>query len=182
MPSLTPSNRSNEATKAATQDGLISGFVTLVPSTAAVYMAMKNSPKFVKATNWQSRTALAIMPPFFMYALASETKLNHKMREMASETDHSRKINEWAENQNEKATYNNIQSSIGLKRNESAKGVTEKQLHALYKQSIEDSGVRIIPGGSLGVHHMAANFFQEHPFKILTAVGGELLLVSIKSI
>lgn len=163
MPSLTPSHRSDEATSAATIDGLVSGFLTLIPSTAAVYVAMQTSPKFVKVTNWQSRTALAIMPPFFMYAFSAEKKLTHKMEEMASEADHSKKVHEWAHD-------NNV-----IQRKDSVKeGVIDRQLMALYRQSVEESGVRIVPGDRLGVHHHAANFFQENPFKILAGIGGML--------
>ncbi len=163
MPSLTPSHRSNEATSAATIDGLVSGFLTLIPSTGAVYVAMQTSPKFVKVTNWQSRTALAIMPPFFMYAFAAEKKLTHKMEEMASEADHSKKVHEWAH-------ANNV-----IQRKDSAKeGVIDRQLMAIYRQSVEESGVRIVPGDRLSIHHHAANFFQENPFKILAGIGGML--------
>jgi hypothetical protein len=44
------------------------GFFTLIPSSSAVYLAMKNSPRFAARTNMQSRTALAIMPALFMFA------------------------------------------------------------------------------------------------------------------
>lgn len=161
MPSLTPSHRSNEATSAAATDGLISGFFTLIPSTAAVYFAMKTSPKFLKITNWQSRTALAIMPAFFMYAFAAEKKLTHKMEEMASEADHTKKVHEWAH-------ANNM-----IQRKDSSKeeGAADRQLMALYRQTVQDSGVRIVPGDTLGIHHRAANFFQENPFKILAGIG-----------
>ncbi len=175
MPSLTPAHRSDEATSAAARDGLINGMLALIPSTGAVYTAMKTSPKFVKSTNWQSRTALAIMPPFFMYALSSEKKLNHKMREMADEADHAKKINEWAENQsdlklNEKRGVASSSKSMTASK---SSGITDSQLHALYRQSVEESGVRIVPGDSLGVHHQVANFFQAYPFTILSCVGGK---------
>jgi len=120
------------------------------------------------------------MPPFFMYALSSEMKLNHKMREMASEAEHSREVSEWAEKQQKQEQSDDSSSGRSsntgngnntLKRKASAKGVTDRHLHALYKRSVEESGVRIVPGDTLGAHHMAANFFQEHPFKILTAAG-----------
>jgi len=35
----------------------------------------------------------------------------------------------------------------------------DKQLHALYHKSVEELGVRIIPGNLLGVHHQIANFW-----------------------
>lgn len=162
MPSLTPGIRSSEATTAAMYDGLISGSLMLTASTAAVYTAMKN-PRFLKATNWQSRTALAIMPPLFMYALSSEMKLNHKMNEMASESIHSREVSEWAEETNEK-------EMLITKRKLSNSGM-EKKLHQLYKQSVAESGVRIVPGDSLGVHHQCSNFLSENPFKILAGIG-----------
>lgn len=173
MPSLTPVHRAEEATSAATRDGLINGMLALIPSTGAVYAAMKSSPKFVKSTNWQSRTALAIMPPFFMYAVSSEKKLNHKMREMADEADHAKKINEWAESQNEWRQQNvPTSSSSSSSKSSSSSSITDSQLHALYRQSVEDSGVRIVPGDSLGVHYQVANFFQAYPFTILSCLGG----------
>lgn len=166
MPSLTPLDRSAEATSAAMQDGLVAGALSLIPSTAAVYYAMQK-PKFVKATNWQSRTALTIMPALFAYAITSESKLNHKMREMASESTYSREVSEWAEKKHEK----DKQSLQRMETKTNAKAAIDKQLHDIYHQSIQDSGVRIVPGDSIGVHHKIANFWQENPFKILTGIG-----------
>ncbi|GFH48786.1 hypothetical protein CTEN210_05262 [Chaetoceros tenuissimus] len=162
MPSLTPSERSAETTAAAMQEGLISGAITMIPSTAAVYAAMQNKT-FRRSTNWQSRTALAIMPPLFMFALSAEMKLGHSMEEMAQQSDHSKQVSEWAE----KVHTENKQS---LQRMETDTTL-EKKLHALYRQSVEESGVRIINGDTLGIHHRIANFWQENPFKILTFFG-----------
>lgn len=179
MPSLTPAERSQEATNAALYDGLISGGLTLIPSTAVVYTAMKN-PAFRKATNWQSRTGLTIMPPLFMYAIASEMKLNHKMKEMASESEHHKKVSHWAENKHARGVDMNVNAAListnstteltrSIQKKTADIGV-EKRLHEIYKKSVEDSGIRIVPGDSLGVHHKIANFWQENPFKILAAV------------
>ena len=167
MPSLTPASRSEEATSAAFNNGLISGFLSLIPSSAAVYYAMQN-PKFVKSTNWQSRTALTIMPALFAFALTSEHKLEHKMREMASESEYSREVSEWAEKEHEKnkSSIQRMQTNAAL----------EKQLHTMYQQSVENSGVRIVPGDSIGVHHKIMNFWQENPFKILAGVGVPTIL------
>ena len=66
--SLTPQSRSAEATSVAMNEGLMNGLMTLIPSTGAVYLAMKNSPRFLARTNMQSRTALAIMPALFVFA------------------------------------------------------------------------------------------------------------------
>ena len=68
MTSLTPAERNAEATAAAMWEGTVNGVMTLIPSTAAVYLAMKNSPRFLARTNMQSRTALAIMPALFVFA------------------------------------------------------------------------------------------------------------------
>jgi predicted Holliday junction resolvase-like endonuclease len=143
-------------------DGLIAGGITLIPSTAAVYLAMRN-PKFLKATNWQSRTAIAIMPPLFMFGLTAEMKLSHSMEEMARQSDHSRQVSEWAEKVHE-------ENKQAIRRMETDT-VLEKKLHAMYKQSVENSGVRIVPGDSLAFHHKVANFWQENPFKILAGIG-----------
>lgn len=154
MPSLTPKARTEEATSAAMNDGLVAGFLTLIPSTLAVHQAMKN-PKFVRATNWQSRTALAIMPPLFMFGLTAEMTLSWKMEEMASEANHHKKVSEYAHRQ----TAHVDESE------------TNEKLYKLYQKSVEESGVRIVPGNTLGIHHQAANFVQNHPFKILAGVG-----------
>jgi len=85
------------------------------------------------------------------------------MEEMASESTHSRHVSEWAETKHEddKHSLQRMETDTGL----------EKKLHALYKQSVEESGVRIVPGDSLGVQHKVANFWQENPFKILAGLG-----------
>ena len=66
--SLTPQERNAEATSAAMWEGSVNGILTLIPSTGAVYAAMRNSPRFLARTNMQSRTALAIMPALFVFA------------------------------------------------------------------------------------------------------------------
>jgi hypothetical protein len=164
MPSLTPQHRAQEATDAAFHDGMWAGGLTLIPSSAAVWAAMKN-PRFMRVTNWQSRTALTIMPALFAFGLASELKLSHKMKEMAEEHDHAKKMSAWAE----KHRTQRLEDKTNGQSSEEA----EKHLVALYSKSIEDSGVRIIPGDSLSLHHKVANFWQENPFKILAGVAGK---------
>jgi hypothetical protein len=149
MASLTPSHRSQEATDAAVHDGMWAGFLALIPSSTAIWLAMKN-PKFMRITNWQSRTALVIMPALFAYELASELKLSHKMKEFAGETDHAKKVSAWAE-KNRIQRLEEIQAN-GQGSHHSNED-TEKHLVALYSKSVEESGVRIIPGDSLSFHH-----------------------------
>ena len=124
------------------------------------------------------------MPALFVYAYSSEQKLNHKMHEMANEADHSREVSEWAE-KIKKDNIRGLNQSVekpekydlkvnGLKNKSSGEDL-EKQLLTLYAKSVEESGVRIVPGNSLGIYHQAANFWQENPFKILAAVGGKFV-------
>jgi hypothetical protein len=42
-----------------------------------------------QVTNSQSRTAIAIMPPLFVFAVTAEQKLTHRMHEVASESEHN---------------------------------------------------------------------------------------------
>ena len=123
------------------------------------------------------------MPGLFMYSLSSEQKLSHKMREFASETNHSKGVTEWAEKQHAKQIEDARKSlemskksrgDATLNNNNTIGADPEKQLLALYKRSIEDSGVRIVPGSGekLSLHHEVANFWQENPFKILAGIGG----------
>ena len=155
MVSLTPHSRNQEAAYEATYEGLINGFLTMIPSGSAVYFAMQN-PGFVKRTNWQSRTALVIMPALFMFAFTSEHKLSDKMREIAQESRHSNETVQWAERQLETQQL----------QNRTAVTDTENTLTDLYRQSVAQSGVCIVPGDTLGLHHRAANYAAEHPLKV----------------
>lgn len=178
MPSLTPQEKSGDTTWAAMKDGLIAGTLALIPSSAGVYVAMKY-PKFVKATNWQSRTALAIMPALFAFGFAAESKLIHRMHEMADENEHSRSVAEWAERHQEKQKKE-IKGQIQRSKEMGDVNDTERQLTDLYRKSVENSGVRIVAGDKLGPHHQIANYWQENPFKILAAVGIPTVLYIFK--
>mmetsp|Transcript_29393 Transcript_29393/g.41332 ORF Transcript_29393/g.41332 Transcript_29393/m.41332 type:complete len:287 (+) Transcript_29393:348-1208(+) len=163
MPSLTPQHRSDEVGFSAFQEGILTMAMTMVPTAAGVHLAMKNSKKFVASTNWQSRTALVIMPPLFMFAFSSETKHRHRMLEVAHETEHSRKSAKWAEEVHQKTKKNSATPM--------SEADAEAQLSELYRKSVESSGVRVIPGNQLGPHHQFANYWQEYPFKILAFLG-----------
>lgn len=157
--SLTPLHRSGEVVRSSLSEGVLSGLATLVSSTAGVWYFMKTSPTFVKSTNWQSRTALAIMPPLFIFSLTSEFKINQKMEEMASESEYTKNLHQWHND-------NYMKGNKTLSRND-----TNSNMMDLYLMNVQNSGVRIVPGDSLDIHHHAANIIQEHPFKLLAVVG-----------
>ena len=157
MVSLTPIERSAEVATQATNEGLLNGLFTLIPTTAAVYIACQN-PGFRARTNFQSRTAMAIMPALFMFALSSEHKLSHRMKEVAFESQHSRDTVQWAEKQLQK----NQQQRTSLQL------PTESHLTQLYERSIAESGVCIVP--QLGLHHKMANYTTENPIKVLSGM------------
>ena len=106
MSSLTPGHRKQEAPDVATHEGLISGGLTLLPTSGALYIAMQNKT-FLARTNWQSRTALVIMPALFVFAFTAEHSLANKMREMAKETQHGNATVEWAESELQKRLTTN---------------------------------------------------------------------------
>jgi len=182
----------------AMKEGFIGGGMTAVPSVLAVYTAMKFSPKFVKGTNWQSRTALAIMPPLFAYAFSAEQKLVHSMHEMANHADHSKQMAEWSQEQEHaleqhkqslrKMATQKILSQPGMHSSstlassdsEELNEEQERELAKKFRESVVDSGVRVVEGDMLGVHHMIANFWQENPFKILAAIGVPTVLYIFK--
>ncbi len=91
MPSLTPEHRSDEVTTTAFNDGIMNGALAFIPSLAGLFLAMKN-PTFRKVTNAQSRTAIAIMPPLFTFAVTGEQKLTHRMHEVAAENEHNLEV------------------------------------------------------------------------------------------
>ena len=88
MASLTPESRREEVTASAFNNGMINGAMMFVPTLGGLWLAMKN-PRFRQLTNAQSRTALAIMPPFFTFGLTSEQQLTNRMHEVASENEHN---------------------------------------------------------------------------------------------
>lgn len=158
MVSLTPIERSSEVATQATNEGLMNGALTLVATTVGVYLASQHSG-FRARTNVQSRTAMAIMPALFMFALSSEHKLNHRMKEVAFESQHSRDTVQWAEKQL-------LQQQQQKKNNN-----TESQhLTQLYERSIAESGVSIVPGNQLSLHHRIANYTTENPIKVLSGM------------
>jgi hypothetical protein len=154
--SLTPASRNAEATSAANREGLVNGVLTLIPMIGVMTIAMKN-PAFVKRTNMQSRTAMTIMPAMFISALTAENKLSHKMREMAQENRHSNQTVEWAEAEMKQQRQDFLHDP--RRENETLR------LTELYKQSVAESGVCIIP--QLAWYHNAANYAAENPIKIL---------------
>lgn len=188
MPSLNPQHRAEETSVAAFQDGLLSGALALVPAGAAVALATRNYPSFARSTNWQSRTALVIMPALFAFALTSESKLSQRMRDMAEEADHARATVEWTERQRERRRE--LRGEDGgasgggggtLARKPSrSKEEADRQLTDLYRKGVEESGVRIVPGDALGVHHRLSNFLMENPFKVLAGVGVPTVLYIFK--
>lgn len=166
MSSLTPQSRSAEAVSEATYEGCWNGLLTLIPTAAAVGLALRTYPAFRQRTNWQSRTALTIMPAMFVAALTSELHLSHKMRAMAVETQHSTETVHWAEDQ-WKQQQQQQQSSTNSHSPYASMNETQ-HLSALYQQAIESSGIRVVP--ELQWYHKAANYTAQNPIKILAAV------------
>jgi len=166
-----PQSRKDEVIESAWNDGLLAGVCALVPAGASVYYATKTYAGFRKATNASSRTALVIMPALFAFAFSSELKLDHKQREMASVYEHNSKMGEWIENGQDQ--------SITRKRTE-IEMKESARISDLYKKSIADSGVRIVPGNKLGLTHKIANFWQENPFKMLGALSAPTVLYIFK--
>jgi hypothetical protein len=163
MSSLTPKDRSDEASWVATNEGSINGLLTLVPTCGGLYVAMQNAA-FVKRTNWQSRTAMVIMPALFMFTWTAEQKLSRKMKEMSEESRHATETVGWAER--ELTRTKQVRRADSKIKKGMDNWTTEGHLTNLYRQSVEESGVRIVDG-TLGWHHRAANFVAENPFKTL---------------
>lgn len=190
MPSLTPQEHADATASAATWEGITSGGLALIPSSLAVYAAMNFSPRFVKATNWQSRTAMVIMPPFFVFMFAAEHKLVHNMRSMASTADHSKKMAEYTSQHEldehrkklQKMSTQTILALPGIMAEGDSKVDTdhEERTVASFRESILNSGVRVVSGDTLGLHHKVANFWQENPFKILAGIGIPTVLYIFK--
>lgn len=155
MPSLTPLAHKDEVAQQAFYEGLTNGFFTLVPTAGALYIALKQSPRFRSVTNWQSRTALVIMPALFVFGFTSEEKVVHQMKEMARANQHSHDSVKWAERQLTKKSQQQHEDQ-------------QKELGDLYRRAIYESGVRVVP--ELKFHHIASNYVAENPFKVLATI------------
>jgi hypothetical protein len=103
------------------------------------------------------------MPALFAFGFASENKLIHKMHEVADETEHAKALSDWHDEQVKKEL---IKTSPSLQREMEL----EAQLTKLYRQSVEETGVRIVPG-ELRTYQKALNYFNDNPVKVLAAVG-----------
>ena len=79
------------------------------------------------------------------------------MHEVADETEHALKSVEWAER---------------LHHATRRKDDKEKEkLRKLYRESVLNSGVRLIDGDELKTHHKVANYIQANPFKVIAGIG-----------
>jgi hypothetical protein len=102
------------------------------------------------------------MPVLFTFAFSAERMLDHKMQELANTNEHNRSSAAWAEKKHAENMHKVIQTTS----KDAVKDVnTEEQLLQLYRESVVNSGVRIVP--SLGPQHKIANFWQENPVKML---------------
>lgn len=167
MSSLTPSSRNQEATDAAMHDGMIAGVLTFVPSMGALYVAMQNK-KFMTRTNVQSRTALVIMPALFACVCVAELTLTNKMHEIAKESEHNDQTVHWAEAELKKKQLAN--NNTELQRQLKSMDQDEQHLLAMYRKSVQESGICIIPGDRLGLHHKMANYVSANPIKVLASL------------
>jgi hypothetical protein len=103
------------------------------------------------------------MPALFAFGYAAENKLNHSMLKMAQEADHSKEM----------AVYTTVNREDIRNTHRTDPLKAESQLTELYRQSVEQSGVCVVP--TLRPWHKAANYWQENPFKILVGLGGTFL-------
>lgn len=131
------------------------------------------------------------MPPLFAFAAAAENKLVHSMHEMASHAEHSKQMAEWSQQhelnehrkQLQRMSTQNILAQPGMRDEGNLTATDEKneqKIRDKFRESVMNSGVRVVPGDSLGVPHKIANFWQENPFKILAAVGVPTVLYIFK--
>lgn len=166
-------DQKQEATRAALRDGLISGLCGLIPSGLGVWYFSNYSKKFLQYTNYSTRTALVIMPPLFMFGLTSETTINSTVRNSQNRKQHAKEINQWVDSTSYIDPVGATRSTQETKLMLDKMTMEEQQtrLSSLYAKSVEDSGMRIVEGSSLGPHHILANFWQEHPFKVLLGIG-----------
>ena len=98
------------------------------------------------------------------------------MHDMAHEAEHTQRMTEWAAKRQmieekikkAEAEEGSQDAAVYTKLNEAER---ERKLQELYRKSVMNSGVRVVDGDKLKPYHVAANFWQEHPFQILLGIG-----------
>lgn len=129
------------------------------------------------------------MPPLFAFAYSAESKLVHRMHEMASEAEHSKHMAEWThqhmitehkEQLRRMATQKILQqpgmeNAVSSSKNDGDDEAHEREILEKFRESVLSSNIRVVPGNELGVFHKVANFWQENPFKILACAGSEFM-------
>jgi len=172
--SVTPLERADEVSQKCFQDGVVAGALTMIPTGGRLYYLQHNNERFRKYTNFQAKTALFIMPCLFAFGVVSETGLINQMHDMAAADEHAKELATW------EARRSNLEEKIRKRQAEEEGSPTyqpltdverQKKLQELYRKSVMESGVRIVSGDSLSLHHRVANFWQEHPFQILIGMG-----------
>jgi len=172
--SLTPLEKQQEVSEKSFRDGLIAGGLAMIPTGGLMYYMLEHNEKFRKYTNAQSRTALFIMPCLFMFGLVSETGLISQMHGMADDAEHAGKMADWAlrkQRLEEKVREKQAKEEGDVTYTKLTDREHDARMQQLYRKSVLESGVRIVPGEKLGVAHRVANFWQEHPFQILLGLG-----------
>ena len=159
MTSLTPQSRNQTTSQEAMTEGLVAGGLVLVPAVGSLYLAMQNAA-FRLRTNWQSRTAMVIMPALFAFALTSEQYVHDRMQQIAHESQHHAETVQWAEEQQQ-----HQQAQVNASTTTDPATTKEMQLHSLYQESIAKSGVHIVPGDTLSLHHRVANYISANPVR-----------------
>lgn len=165
--SLTPENRRKETVDSAISDGMVNALLVFIPTLGGLAIAMRN-PGFLMRTNWQSRTAIAIMPALFAFGLTSENSLSSKMHQLADKARHTEDFVHWAERKYDE--YQNPDSDDHVQTRPLNNQEIEQQLADMYLDSVNQEHVKIVPGDKLKVHHRVANYVAAHPIKVLSSL------------
>ena len=101
------------------------------------------------------------MPALFVFTLTSEQKMLHRMGEVAEETEHAIRSVEWADQEHRKKA---MEADVELQQK-------AQELRHMYRQSILQSGVRVVETPTLQWYHQGANYVQANPFKVILGIG-----------
>ena len=85
----------------------------------------------------------------------------HRMEEVAQETEHAIRSVEWADQEHRKKA---MEEDVEQQRK-------AQELRQMYRQSILQSGVRVVDTPTLQWYHQGANYVQANPFKVILGIG-----------
>ncbi|GMH48520.1 hypothetical protein TrRE_jg13635 [Triparma retinervis] len=204
-PDTRPDTRDNlRASESTVIDSALSAATTnslpflLFTCTAVSFLTLR-SPGFKKATGPSSRTAIAIMPPFFYWGLTTELEVIRGKREKSWDLHHGKDASTGDASTGDASTGDSrtgdsrttVANTIAVPVTKdistllpppNAPYIAPVPSHVTPSEYLSEFGtkIQIVSSPTLSPHHNVSNFLSSNPFEVLLGVGIPTALVILK--